>query len=103
MNCDDPNHSHVNGVCEGPTTCPLNNVKAGSLVRIKQLNGSQEVTLKLREMGFCEEQRIKLLLKHTNTSIVCQVCNSRIGLSAKLAESIMVESIGTKHNQNPPR
>lgn len=60
-------------------------------VRIKQLNGSSEVTARLREMGFCEEQRIRLLMKHTN--IICQVCNARLGISSQLAKSIMVEPI----------
>jgi Fe2+ transport system protein FeoA len=55
------------------------------------LTASPEVTLRLREMGFCEEQRIKLLLKHTN--IICQVCNVRLGISDQLAKSILVETI----------
>lgn len=45
-------------------------------------------------MGFCEEQRVKLLLKHTNTTVICQVCNVRVGLSSKLADSILVETFG---------
>lgn len=46
---------------------------------------------RLREMGFCEEQRIKLLARHA--SIICQVCNSRLGISEQLAKSILVETI----------
>ena len=42
-------------------------------------------------MGFCEEQRIRLLMKHTN--IICQVCNARLGISSQLAKTIMVEQI----------
>ena len=42
-------------------------------------------------MGFCEEQRIRLLLKHTN--IVCQVCNARLGISPQLAKNIIVEPV----------
>jgi Fe2+ transport system protein FeoA len=64
-------------------------------VRIKQLSASPEVTDRLREMGFCEEQRVKLILKGNN--LICQVCNARLGLSSKLAEKIMVELL-TKDN-----
>jgi hypothetical protein len=40
-------------------------------------------------MGFCEQQRIKLLSRHSN--IICQVCNARLGISKQLAETILVE------------
>ncbi len=79
--------------CPQPAVCPLNEVAAGASVRIKQLNASPEESLRLRELGFCEEQRIKLLLKHTNANVICQVCNVRLGISTKLAKSIMVETI----------
>src|SRR3981081_2879676 len=88
-----PNDAANQELCPKEEICPLNTVPAGSLVRVKQLNGSHEVTLKLRELGFCEEQRVKLLLKHTNTAVICQVCNARIGLSGRLAEWIMVQPI----------
>lgn len=79
------------GACPKPELCALDSVLPGVSVRIKQLNGSAEMTSRLREMGFCEEQRIKLLMNHTN--IICQVCNARLGISSQLAKSIMVERI----------
>jgi hypothetical protein len=42
-------------------------------------------------MGFCEEQKIRLLAQQTN--VICQVCNVRLGISAQLAEKILVEPI----------
>lgn len=81
------------GACPKPELCALDSVLPGVSVRIKQLNGSAEVTNRLREMGFCEEQRIKLLMNHTN--IICQVCNARLGISSQLAKTIMVEQIPT--------
>lgn len=42
-------------------------------------------------MGFCEEQKIKLLARHS--SVICQVCNARLGISTQLADDIMVETI----------
>jgi len=73
-------------------TCPLNRVTAGVAVRIKKLCTSPETQIRLRELGFCEEQIIRLLTTHTN--YICQVCNTRLALSHKLAELIVVQPLG---------
>lgn len=72
--------------------CPLSRVVAGTAVRIKRLDGPPEVSVRLRELGFCEQQRIKLLSRHPN--LICLVCNARLGISSELAENILVELIG---------
>ena len=77
--------------CRQPFMCPLSQVRAGTAVRIKQLSAPPEVTHRLREMGFCEEQKIKLLSQQAN--VICQVCNVRVGISAPLAEKIIVEPL----------
>ncbi len=79
------------GHCPQPFLCPLSNVDTGVAVRIKQLSASPEVTHRLREMGFCEEQKIKLLSRQS--SLICQVCHARIGISSRLAEKILVEPL----------
>ncbi len=71
--------------------CPLNSVKAGTAVRIKQLSATPEVSHRLREMGFGEEQQIRVVSKQVN--VICQVCHARLGLSHELAESILVEPL----------
>ena len=81
----------LEGRCAGPEVCPLSRVKAGAVVCIKQLSTAPEVTDRLRELGFCEEQRIKLLARQSN--YICQVCNARLAISGKLADSIMVEAV----------
>jgi Fe2+ transport system protein FeoA len=80
--------------CPQPFVCPLSHVRAGTAVRIKRLSAPPEVTHRLREMGFCEEQKIRLLAQQTN--IICQVCNVRLGISQQLAEKIFVEPIPNK-------
>ena len=77
--------------CPRADICPLNKVRAGTCVRIKQLSGAPELSQRLREMGFCEEQKIKLVSRHVN--LICQVCNARLGISEKLAEIILVEPL----------
>jgi Fe2+ transport system protein FeoA len=61
--------------------------------RIKQLSTPPEVSDRLRELGFCEDQQIRLLSQEDN--VICQVCNVRLGISAQLAEAILVEPIAT--------
>jgi Fe2+ transport system protein FeoA len=45
----------------------------------------------LRELGFCEERRIRLLARDSN--FICQVCNARLGISQELADAILVEPV----------
>jgi Fe2+ transport system protein FeoA len=71
--------------------CQLSDVQPGVSVRIKQLSASPEMTKRLRELGFCEDQRLKLLSRNPN--LICQVCNARLGLSSQLADLIWVERI----------
>jgi Fe2+ transport system protein FeoA len=86
----------IEGECRQSALCPLNQVRAGTAVRIKQLAAAPEVTHRLRELGFCEEQRVKLLCQHTN--LICQVCNARLAISAELAKSILVEPLPSHPN-----
>jgi ferrous iron transport protein A len=69
----------------------LSRVVAGTAVRIKRLQAPPEMMNRLREMGFCEEQQIRLLSHHPN--LICLVCNARLGISPSLAESILVEPV----------
>jgi Fe2+ transport system protein FeoA len=81
----------LEGQCAGPLVCPLSRIKAGSIVCIKHLSASPEISSRLREMGLCEKQKVKLLSRHP--SIICQVCNARLGISKRLAEAILVETV----------
>jgi Fe2+ transport system protein FeoA len=78
----------VTAQCE---TCPLNRVPAGLAVRIKRLCASPDIQIRLRELGCCEEQIIRLLA--TRSNFICLVCNTRLALSHKLAEQILVEPL----------
>jgi Fe2+ transport system protein FeoA len=82
------------GACAQPGVCPLSCVEAGSVVCIKQLDTTADVMSRLREMGLGEEQHIKLIRRGGN--LICQVCNARLGISAKLAESILVKPLSGK-------
>jgi Fe2+ transport system protein FeoA len=81
----------LEGQCTGGALCPLSQVEPGSVVCVKQLATHPEMCHRLRELGVFEQQRIKLLAR--NSSYICQVCNARLGISEKLAESILVEAV----------
>ena len=77
--------------CSKPSTCPLSLVRTGMMVRIKELSTPPDVTQRLREIGFGEEQVIRLLIHQSN--LICLVCNARLALSFQLAQLIMVEPL----------
>jgi Fe2+ transport system protein FeoA len=83
----------LEGECAGSGVCPLSRVEAGTVVCVKQLSAPPDVTTRLRELGICEEQRIKLVARDSN--FICQVCNARLGISEELADSILVEAVTT--------
>jgi Fe2+ transport system protein FeoA len=60
-------------------------------VRIRELSATDDVNKRLREIGFVERQIIKLVTSQTN--LICQVCNTRLALSAELAKLIIVEPL----------
>ena len=71
--------------------CPLSRVRAGVAVRIKQLCAAPEVQNRLREIGLCEDQIVRLITSRNN--FICQVCNSRLAISEQLAKLILVEPV----------
>jgi len=60
-------------------------------VRIRKLGATPERQERLREMGFCEDQVIWLLTSSAN--FICQVCNTRVAISAQLAQFNLVEPV----------
>lgn len=80
--------------CLLPDACPLSQVEPGTDVRVKHFRAPPEAVRRLREMGLREEQEIKLLTH--NTSVICRVCNMRLGLSPDLADTILVEPLPDK-------
>ena len=71
--------------------CPLSRVKTGVAVRIKRLCAGPETQERLREIGLCEDQIIRLITSRTN--FICQVCNARLAISEQLARLIIVEPL----------
>jgi Fe2+ transport system protein FeoA len=89
--CDDCTSPGEAIHCRKPFTCPLSRVRAGMAVRIKELSAPPAITQRLREIGFGEQQVIRLLIRQTN--LICLVCNARLALSSHLAQMIIVEPL----------
>ena len=69
----------------------LTELPVGASGRVQELAGKTEICQRLREMGFCESAVIeKVSGVHT---VLCQVCGTRIALSDKAAQHILVEQI----------
>jgi Fe2+ transport system protein FeoA len=83
----------LEGHCAGPKVCPLSRVQAGTTVCIKHLSTAPELQVRLRELGLCEDQHIKVVA--CESTFICQVCNARFGISEKLADAIFVEAIAS--------
>ena len=84
-------YENSNQDCPKALLCPLSQVGPGVAVRIKQISHSPEVSVRLRELGFCEEQCIRLISRQN--TLLCQVCQARVGISSQLADKIWVEPI----------
>lgn len=91
MNISRQTHYEIPQSAARCEVCPLTCVRTGVGVRIKKLCAAPEVQDRLREIGFCEDQVIRLLASQTN--FICQVCNARLAISEQLARLIMVEPV----------
>ncbi|MBM2839559.1 MAG: Ferrous iron transport protein [Bacteroidetes bacterium] len=58
-------------------------------VRIREIQSHPDVCVRLRELGFCENAVIRCLNKG-NGNVICEVCNTRLGINNLLASTISV-------------
>jgi len=63
----------------------------GRFVRIHEIQSHPDVRVRLHEMGFCENAVIRCLNKGDG-NVICEVCNTRLGLNSLLASSILVSA-----------
>ncbi len=70
-------------------TKTLTEIPAGRFVRIHRLQSQPDVSFRLREMGFCENAIVRLVVNGEG-NLICEICNTRIGLNHALADNIIV-------------
>ena len=61
----------------------------GTRVRVRHLASRPEISARLRELGFCENAIIRCVTKGFG-NIICEVCDTRVGLDSGLARRIHV-------------
>jgi len=83
-----------------PHHMPLSDLPVGAAGRICALNGEATVCARLREMGFCESAVVEKISGVGESTLLCQLCGTRIALSDRAGSHIVVEvirSAGVKH------
>lgn len=76
--------------CCGEKT--LSDVPIGGRVAIQCLRGEEGVCRRLREMGFNESSVVEKVAD--SGALICKICDTKIIISKKLAENIVVEDVG---------
>ncbi len=69
----------------------LSETPVGKRVRIHQLESKPEVCHRLRELGFCENAIVRCVVNGEG-NLICEVCNTRIGLNHSIAKEIIVSA-----------
>jgi len=69
----------------------LSELPVGATGRVHELSGKADVCQRLREIGFCESAVIEKV--SGQRTLLCQVCGTRIALSDRAAQHIVVELI----------
>jgi ferrous iron transport protein A len=72
------------------STMTLNQVAVGCDVTISMLSGPG--CERLRDLGFCEQMRVRKLAGGRN--LLCSVCGTRLAISRELAEQVLVSAAG---------
>ena len=67
----------------------LSDAPLGKSVRISRLRSRPEVSVRLREMGFCEDALVRCVMK-SHGNIICEILNTRIAMNSRLAGDILV-------------
>ena len=77
-------------LCDAPAR-NLSEASTGARLRIKCLKGEEGVCQRLREMGFCESSVVEKISE--SGALICKVCDSKLVISKKLAENIIVQDV----------
>ncbi|MEW5799441.1 MAG: FeoA family protein [Bacteroidota bacterium] len=70
----------------------LAEIPAGTSVTVSRLESHPETCQRLRELGFCENATIRCVT-NGSSQLICEVCNTRIGLNYTTANSIIVSPL----------
>ena len=78
----------------------LKDIKIGESATIQCLRGDASVCQRLREMGFGESNIVEKVAE--SGALICKICNTKVVISKKLAENIVVRDHGSSSSQVKP-
>jgi len=61
----------------------------GKNMFVRSLTSYPDICVRLRELGFCENAAVRCITRN-NVCLICEVCNTRIGLNTAVAGTIFV-------------
>jgi len=67
----------------------LSQTPAGTTVKVSHLEAHPETCHRLRELGFCENATVRCVT-NGSSQLICEVCNTRVGLNYTTANAIIV-------------
>jgi ferrous iron transport protein A len=67
----------------------LADIPSGTTVTVSHLDSHPDTCNRLREIGFCENATIRCV-SNGSSQLICEVCNTRVGLSYTTANAIVV-------------
>jgi ferrous iron transport protein A len=67
----------------------LAEIPAGTTVTVSHLDSHPDTCNRLREIGFCENATIRCV-SNGSSQLICEVCNTRVGLNYTTANAILV-------------
>lgn len=67
----------------------LSKAPVGKRLFVRELGSRPDVCTRLRELGFCEHAVVRCISRN-DVCVICEVCNTRIGLNAAVAGDIYV-------------
>lgn len=73
------------------TMTNLTDVPQGTKVRVRHLQSLPELCSRLRELGFAENAVVRCVVNGSR-QMICEVCNTRIGMHHSIARTILVST-----------
>ena len=70
----------------------LSEIPTGKYFLIQEIQSHPDTCQRLKELGFCENAVVRTVI-NGSSQLICEVCNTRIGLHHNVAKDIIVTPI----------
>jgi Fe2+ transport system protein FeoA len=77
-----------------PNSSFLARAKIGDIITIQQIHAPRNITRQLRNLKFQPDQRVQLVSRTNNGSVVVNLNNTLIGIGKAIAQRVVVTLVG---------